>query len=63
MRGMEGIVDQLHRSLEGDSWQGASIRDVLEGVTVTEAAAHPAPGAHSMRDRDPQAWHTATRGV
>lgn len=48
MRGMGGIVDQLHRSLEGDSWQGASIREVLEGVTVTEAAAHPVPGAHSM---------------
>lgn len=45
---MGGIVDQLHRSLEGDSWQGASIREVLEGVTVIEAAAHPVPGAHSM---------------
>ena len=48
MRGMEGIVDQLHRSLEGDSWQGASIREILEGVTAREAAAHPVPGGHSI---------------
>jgi uncharacterized damage-inducible protein DinB len=48
MRGMEGIIDQLHRSLEGDSWQGASIREILEGVNAGEAAAHPAPGGHSI---------------
>jgi uncharacterized damage-inducible protein DinB len=45
---MEGIIDQLHRSLEGDSWQGASIREILETVTATEAAAHPVPGGHSI---------------
>jgi uncharacterized damage-inducible protein DinB len=48
MRGMKGIVDQLHRSLEGDSWQGASIREILEDLTAREAAAHPVPGAHSI---------------
>jgi hypothetical protein len=48
MRGLEGIVDQLQRSLDGDSWQGASIREILEGVTATEAAAHPVPDAHSI---------------
>ncbi len=48
MRGMEGIIDQLHRSLEGDSWQGASIREILEGVNAREAAAHPVPGGHSI---------------
>lgn len=48
MRGMGGIIDQLQRSLEGDSWQGASIREILEGVTAREAAAHPVPGGHSM---------------
>ena len=45
---MEGIIDQLHRSLEGDSWQGASIREILEGVTAREAAAHPVSGGHSI---------------
>jgi uncharacterized damage-inducible protein DinB len=48
MRGIEGIIDQLHRSLEGDSWQGASIREILEGITATEAATHPMPGGHSI---------------
>ena len=48
MRGIEGIIDQLHRSLEGDSWQGASIREILEGVTAWDAAAHPITGGHSI---------------
>ena len=48
MRGMEGIIDQLHRSLEGDSWQGASIGEILEGLTAPEAAAHAVPGGHSI---------------
>ena len=48
MRGMEGVIDQLHRSLEGDSWQGASIREILDGVTAAEAASHPVGGGHSI---------------
>jgi uncharacterized damage-inducible protein DinB len=48
MREIEGIIDQFHRSLEGDSWQGASIREILEGVNFGEAAAHPLPGGHSI---------------
>jgi len=48
MRGMAGIIDQLHRSVEGDSWQGASMREILEGVNAVEAAAHPVPGGHSI---------------
>ncbi len=40
MRGVEGIIDQLHRSLDDDSWQGASIREILEGVNAREAGAH-----------------------
>jgi hypothetical protein len=45
---MEGIIDQIHRSLEGESWQGASIREILEGVTAREAATHPVLGGHSI---------------
>jgi uncharacterized damage-inducible protein DinB len=48
MRGIEGIIDQLHRSLEGNSWQGASIREILEDVNAREAVAHPVPGGHSI---------------
>jgi uncharacterized damage-inducible protein DinB len=45
---MAGIIDQLNRSLEGDSWEGPSIREILEGVSAREAAAHPVPGGHSI---------------
>ena len=45
---MEGIIDQLRRSLEGDSWEGPSIREILEGLTATKAAAHPVAGGHSI---------------
>lgn len=48
MRGMAGIIDDLHRSLEGDSWQGPSMREILEDVSPSEAAAHPVRGGHSI---------------
>jgi uncharacterized damage-inducible protein DinB len=48
MRGIVGIIDQLRRSVEGDSWQGASIREILEDVNARQAAAHLVPGAHSI---------------
>jgi uncharacterized damage-inducible protein DinB len=48
MRGIEGIIDQLHRSLEGDSWQGPSVREILGGVTAAQAMAHPIAGGHSI---------------
>jgi uncharacterized damage-inducible protein DinB len=48
MRGIEEIVDELNRSLEGDSWQGPSFREILEDVSASEAAAHPVPGGHSI---------------
>ena len=48
MRGMDGIIDDLHRSLEGESWHGPSIREILGGVTAADAAAHPVAGAHSI---------------
>ena len=48
MTGTKGIIDQLHRSVEGDSWQGQSIREILDGVNAREAAAHPVPGGHSI---------------
>lgn len=42
------IIDQLHRSLEGDAWQGPSIREIVEDVGAAAAAAHPVAGAHSI---------------
>ena len=48
MRGVAGIIDDLHRSIEGDSWQGPSIREIVDGVSAADAAEHPVPGAHSI---------------
>lgn len=45
---VEGIIDQLQRSIEGDAWHGPSIGEIVQGVTATQAAAHPVPGAHSI---------------
>jgi len=48
MRGIEGVIDELERSLEGEPWHGASICEILEGVSAREAAAHPVAGGHSI---------------
>ena len=42
------LIDQLHRSVEGDSWQGPAIREILDGLDAPTARSHPAPGAHSI---------------
>ena len=47
---IERLVDQLRRSAEGDAWHGPSVREVLDGVTVDDASAHPIAGAHSIRE-------------
>ena len=47
---LERLVDQLQRSAEGDAVHGPSVREVLEGVTVEDASAHPIAGAHSIRE-------------
>jgi hypothetical protein len=46
--GIERIVDQLNRSIDGDAWQGPSIREILDGVSANEAASHAVDGAHSI---------------
>ena len=47
MTAIASIIDQIHRSIEGNSWQGPSIRETLDGIGAADAAAHPVPGAHS----------------
>lgn len=44
----EALAEQLRLSYEGPSWHGPSVREVLDGVTAAEAAAHPIAGAHSI---------------
>lgn len=42
------INSQLKRAYEGQAWHGPSLRELLEGVTAWQAAAHPIPNAHSI---------------
>ena len=42
------LADQLRRAFEGEAWHGPSVREVLEGVTASQAAARPAGGGHSI---------------
>ncbi len=42
------LLDQLHRTFEGDAWHGDSVMKVLEGVTAEQAAQRPLANAHSI---------------
>jgi uncharacterized damage-inducible protein DinB len=42
------LADQIGRAFRGQSWHGPSVREVLEGVSAEDAAAHPIAGAHSI---------------
>ena len=42
------IADQLRRALRGPAWHGDSVAEILDGVTATQAAAAPIPGANSI---------------
>src|SRR5262245_65776355 len=45
---VELLADQISRAFRGESWHGPSVREVLEGVSAEDAAAHPIAGAHSI---------------
>jgi uncharacterized damage-inducible protein DinB len=42
------LEEQLRRVLEGESWHGPSVLELLTGVSVVQAASHPIAGAHSI---------------
>lgn len=48
MTEVERITDQFRRAFEGDAWHGPSVLSILSGVSASQAAAHPVPGAHSI---------------
>jgi uncharacterized damage-inducible protein DinB len=48
MLDLEILADQISRAYRGESWHGPSVREVLEGVSAEDAAAHPVRGAHSI---------------
>ncbi len=48
MKEVERIVDQSRRAFEGEAWHGPSLTAILDGITVTQAAARPVSEAHSI---------------
>jgi len=48
MSEIDRIVDLLRRAQEGGAWHGPALREVLEGVGPTAAAARPLASAHSI---------------
>ena len=47
-REIERLDEQLERTIEGGAWHGPSVLETLAGVSASEAAARPIPGAHSI---------------
>ncbi|HSB28478.1 MAG TPA: DinB family protein [Pyrinomonadaceae bacterium] len=48
MTEIERIRDQFERAFQGPAWHGPAVLAILEGVTATQASAHPVTGAHSI---------------
>ena len=48
MREIERITDQLKRAFEGEAWHGPSVLEIVEDITLQQAAARPFPGIHSI---------------
>lgn len=48
MSEIERIHQRLRRIVEGDSWHGPSLREILQEVSAPEAYARPIPGAHTI---------------
>jgi uncharacterized damage-inducible protein DinB len=42
------LADQIRRAFDGEAWHGDSVREILEGVDASTAAARPIKGAHSI---------------
>ena len=48
MSEVQRIRVQLRHAYRGPAWHGPAIRELLEGVDATTAAARPIPNAHSI---------------
>ena len=63
MSEVDRIRNQFERAFNGGAWHGPSVRELLNGVTADQAAAHPIPGAHSIWELTLHiaAWEDACR--
>jgi uncharacterized damage-inducible protein DinB len=50
MTEMERVLDQHHRSWDGDAWHGPSLREVLRDISASQASARPLAGAHTIAE-------------
>ncbi|HEY8183573.1 MAG TPA: DinB family protein [Thermoanaerobaculia bacterium] len=48
MRPTERLLDQLNRAYGGEAWHGPALRNLLDGVTETQAKARPIRDGHSI---------------
>ena len=44
----ERIAQQLERTWDGDAWHGPSLKELTDGLTASQAAAHHVSEAHSI---------------
>jgi uncharacterized damage-inducible protein DinB len=48
MRPTEQLLDQLNRAYGGEAWHGPALRNLLDGVTESQAKARPIRNGHSI---------------
>jgi uncharacterized damage-inducible protein DinB len=48
MKAIEFLLDQFHRTFEGEAWHGDPVLTILRDVTAEQAAARPIPSAHTI---------------
>jgi uncharacterized damage-inducible protein DinB len=48
MTEVEQFADSLQRAFDGESWQGPSLSELLDGVTAEQARKRPLPQAHGI---------------
>jgi hypothetical protein len=52
------LADQLASTINGEAWYGEPLREILAGITVKQALAHPISSGHSIWElvRHVEAW-------
>jgi hypothetical protein len=48
MTEIERLAEDLRRAYDGSPWHGSAVTAILAGVSATQAAARPVPGAHTI---------------